>query len=723
MDQPIVASDYAVTPGIGTALDSIAAAYSAISTEEPDVSTPTVTWNDQRQKRELVSLVMAGRDAVRASCRDGDATTGILRRERAETKSEFQRRRNQSELVNFLAAMVQDHAGRLFRRAPAFGEDVPEEIRGIQSKNQNEARGGWAENIDLRQNHLHEFGKQLYLIAKEKGGAGIWVDMPPVPKNAKGQTLEIAREDQKRNARRPYWVHIDPDDAIDLTPRYTGGIQRLAVFRRRITSMAKTSRYDPGTPTNLIYEYWDGLAPSEATSSRPGVPEGHPAFNFQAQPDLIVPPGDQRRNARFFIHKGVEIKGKMIWAEISKGSMAPLNFIPLVWYQCEKRGSFCAIPPKETQALAETTCEHFRKKSAIDSFIRTANVSVIHRSGWSPELVDPAAPQNELNENRFFSSPDAQATMEFVEPKGASLLQSREDLKEVEDRAGRQAMEPLLANKGGMTATDAAIRNAKANSQLEAQLLAYIDCVETAMDYTMQWTGKAPGNGGSLLPNLSGLAIAQGGSYAEVIELFKEKVIGRVTAIKEAVRYDRLAEDTKVQDILAELKKEPGEDPAVADILAAIKMLRQGRPGDDPDLSRRTEWELLQKMGLIPKFDPDEEEKRLADEEDEEDTEIDDDGGDKKPSMSLSFKDLPPEGQIQLAAMAGIELDASDVEEPEPAPVPPALAGAVPGVPVVPPPPMPPDKPPFPPKKNKKRPMKPPPANMPPKPGAPMPNM
>jgi hypothetical protein len=35
----------------------------------------------------------------------------------------------------------------------------------------------------------------------------------------------------------------------------------------------------------------------------------------------------------------------------------------------------------------------------------------------------------------------------------------------------------------------------------------------------------------------------------------------------------------------------------------------------------------------------------------------------KPPSESISFKDLPPEGQAQMAAQAGIQLDAEELEE------------------------------------------------------------
>jgi len=37
----------------------------------------------------------------------------------------------------------------------------------------------------------------------------------------------------------------------------------------------------------------------------------------------------------------------------------------------------------------------------------------------------------------------------------------------------------------------------------------------------------------------------------------------------------------------------------------------------------------------------------------------------KPPSQSLSFKDLPPEGKVQMAANAGIQLDQNSLEAEE----------------------------------------------------------
>jgi hypothetical protein len=607
----------------------------------PDVSTPSAAYNAQAAKRKLVRLLLEGVEAVRTSCGEGNDQAGILRRERGETTPEFTRRRDQSELVNFLAEMVKDHAGRLFRRPPAFGPDVPVEIRGSQpaaaSVQSTEAAGallediarelapeggltrrflealrkrvqewsrgarrmltnaepevqGWAENIDISGSrggkHLWVFARELYEDAKADGNAFVLVDMPPAP------SWEKTQEDRKRSGRRPYWVKMVANDCIEATPRMVNGAPRLAQFRKVECGMVKTSRWDPGTPVKRWRVFLDGLEDFEATAEQPGIPWDHPGFEDLAGEErarTVLPPGHELRFARWELWEdrtvkaegGAEVKLPVL---VGQGAMKPWRSLPIVECNLGEGGFFEATPPRETIAVAETTRKHFREMSAVDSFIRTANLAVVHRSGHNPPDGED---QNRLSENRFFSDPDPMAKMVFVEPEGKSLAQSRENLKETEARARRQMMEPLMAGSGDRTATEAGIVTAKANSRLESDLLKLVDALELLMDYTMQWVGKPAGSGGSLIPNLEGLAQVDPVGFDRVLKLAEQGKVDDITLLTEAKRYTVLGEDQDPEAILEKVKQQGplgmiGEDSGeeIASLKDRLAKLEAGAAND-----------------------------------------------------------------------------------------------------------------------------------------------
>lgn len=574
------------------------------------VNTPSAAWEADRKKRELVELLLSGTEAVRRHCGEGEQSDGILRMETGETRESFKRRRDQSELVNFLEEMIEDHTNRIFRRPPAFGSDVPVEITGEDNADGTPAMVGWAENIDNAGTHWSIYSRGLYQEAKKAGGVGVLVDMAPAPPD------ERTMEDKKASGRRPYCVKVTADAAIEMTQRTVLGVQRLAALRYRETIVTKTAPYDPGTLVERVREYHDGLDDSEATRLNPGIPASHPAF-FGVDPGAlktaVLDAGDPRRLATFKIW---ELSQKDDAELVDSGVMKPYRRIPFEWIQINEGEKYRSAPPQETTALAKTTREHFRKKSGIDSYMRRANGEFVYRKNHDPEaLAATSGAQNELStHNYYFDPPGNDADMKFVGPEGRSLTQARSDLAEVEARAKDQANEPLLPNRGNLTATEADIRNRKANSKLEAQVLRLCDGLEQVLDLMMQWVEKPPGSGGSLVPDLQDLTTAPPDTaFAEVVAMGEKGLLPRSKVIQEAVRFRRISEDSDPAKLLAEADAEKTKTPDQG-LLAALTAARLGDRTDafiseETYLQRLVEWGVLQET-----LDVAAEMKRLADE-------------------------------------------------------------------------------------------------------------
>ncbi len=575
------------------------------------VNTPSAAWEADRKKRELVELLLAGTEAVRQHCGDGERSDGILRMETGETLETFKRRRDQSELVNFLEDMIEDHTNRIFRRPPTFGADVPAEITGEDRADGIPEIVGWAENIDNAETHWSVFSRGLYQEAKKAGGVGVLVDMAPAPPD------ERTAEDKKASGRRPYCVKVTAEAAIEMTPRTVHGVQRLAALRYRETIVTKTAPYDPGTVVEYVREYHDGLDDAEATRLNPGIPVDHPAFYGVESTVLqaaVLDAGDPGRLATFKVWKvAKKDEGDTL---VDSGVMKPFRRIPFVWVQINEGEKYRSAPPQETSALAKTTREHFRKKSGIDSFLRRANGEFVYRKNHDPEALEATgASQNELStHNYYFDPPGNDSDMKFVGPEGKSLTQARSDLAEVEARAKDQANEPLLPNRGNLTATEADIRNRKANSKLEAQVLRLCDGLEQVLDLMMQWVERPPGSGGSLVPDLQDLTTAPPDTaFAEVVGMGEKGLLPRSKVIQEAVRFRRISEDSDPDKLLAEADAEKTKTPDQA-LLAALTAARLGDRteafiSEETYLKRLVEWGVLQEN-----LDIAAEMKRLADE-------------------------------------------------------------------------------------------------------------
>lgn len=556
--------------------------------DTPTVNTPSAAYEAQACRWKLIDLILSGVKAVRESCGDGASSAGILRRERGEDNLEFQRRRDQSRLVDFLGDMIEDHAGRLFRRHPPFDDEVPPEMRGpttlkgAKPNRKPSGSAGWAENIDLQGNHLQVFGKKLFKAAKRHGLACIYIDMPPKPES------ERTEEDAKRNARRPYWILVTAPQLIEATPRTVNGVTRLAQARIRETALVKASRWDPGKTVNRVRVLVDGLADAEATRENPGVAADHPRFADMADSarrNLVLEATDARRLVTWELHEEREVAGtsEKQWVVIDSGTFASPRFIPLVPLSLDpEAGFFEAIPPRETTALAETTAEYFAMKSPKDSFIRTTLTAALHWAGGpAPDPVQAEGKGHvnpgRFNEQSFFVSPDVGAHMEFVEPEGTSLKLAMENLREIEARARQQSMEPLMPGTGDITATDAALRNSKANSRLEAQFVAYVDCIERAMGVTMMVAKTTAGEdvGGSLVVDLEKMQLVSvGDNFTSVLELAKNRIIGPKTAVKEAVRYKVLGEDTDIDVVRQEVEQETPPGLEGTDPVSEIEALK-----------------------------------------------------------------------------------------------------------------------------------------------------
>jgi hypothetical protein len=541
-----------------------------VTASAPTVRTRTTRLETLDSARWLVRLLLEGTDALKTAIGE-NGNTSLLAKWKTETPEEFKTRKGRSVLYDFLGDVLEDHAGRIFRVPPAPGEDVPAELRG-----DGKAAEGWLENVDAAGNHLSVFGQRFYTNAKKDGLAAILVDRAPAPPG------ETNKEQEKKANRRPYWVLVTAGQVLEATYRTVNGRERLALLRYKETVVEKTSIWDPGTEKHRVRVFYDGLDPAEDTFP-PGHPRVLPGRERSEELGGAVGATDPRRYTYFEVYElRKTAEGQEIDVLISWGAIKPLTTIPVAVLNLNPQGSpFEGLPPRHVQAVAEAELEHFQNKSEARAKLSKACLSVVHRSGHTP---DAAAPQDSLTVNDYFWDTDPQADMKFVEPSPATFTVASADLKRIEDRIKELSDQPLMPDSAVTTKEDAGGRAAKARSRLEWEAMRLVDALEKAMDYTMQHVGKPAGSGGSLVLNREELTMSRAGEFTEVREIRKLGVIGDRTVIEEAKRRGILNPERDTEEYIEEKEAELPRESVEGRVVALEERMRatQEEPRDEP---------------------------------------------------------------------------------------------------------------------------------------------
>jgi len=543
------------------------------TTTRHTVSTPSAAYDAAEKERKRTRLILGGTEALRQEAREGEGECNVLPREVGETPDEYSVRKGRTYLRNFLKSAIKDHAARVFKNPPQLGDDVPELIRG------SEKVPGWLENFDFHGNHMDMWGRSVWETGEAFGITYVLVDKAPRPQD------EVVKADEKRNKRRPYAVHLDPECVIEVSPRFVHGVPRINRLRWKRTYIEKKSRWDPGTEKEEIRVYYDGLAEGEKT-----FPADHSARALYEEQERAVPAeipaGSIERCARFEVYEVVkDANGKkqeiLRPGEEGSGFMKPLTQIPLVPFYFNRTGWMDGRPCHPE--LEEATLEYFQLRSDHKNSAHKVSPPVIHRSGWSPDEEAGPQRQGQIGAGRYFWSSKPEADMKYVEHTGSSLKVVAEILDDIAKRADELSLRPLMKQTGDVVATDSALRTSQANSEIEGWLIHYRDALERILEFMMLWEGGKEGDGGSVVVNKEGLTLLPGGSFQEVRELRKASEISRKTVLKEAKRYGILHPDTDVDEEIRELEQETPKygaldlEDALAALEARIKALEGGK--------------------------------------------------------------------------------------------------------------------------------------------------
>jgi hypothetical protein len=299
----------------------------------------------------------------------------------------------------------------------------------------------FAESVDEQGRDLHRFALSTTKKTLKSGMSFILIDAP-----VSEESVSLA--DEVQNGIRPYWVEIDRKNLIG-------------------------------------WQHKDGVFTQVRIKETVEEQEDEYSTNTVEQIRVIEP-----NRVRLYRKQG---QGKGKWA-LHDEFTTTIGFVPLVPVYASQDAFMESDPP--FMDLAWLNVEHWQKSSDQSNILHVARVPILFGAGIQAPMGDDGKPATiEVSPNSFVSTSTPQATLQYVEHSGAAISAGRDDLKDIEDRAAALGAEFVIKKPGSVTATEKAIDEAGAHSEISAFALGLQDALELAMDYTMimkggQFTGS-----------------------------------------------------------------------------------------------------------------------------------------------------------------------------------------------------------------------------------------
>lgn len=453
------------------------------------VATQSGAWREMSPRWTKIETLLSGTCAMRA------AGKKFLPQHENEKDETYQERLERAVLYNMTQDTLDSLVGRPFSDPVEIGDDVPEPVAVI------------LDDVDLQGNKIGVFARKWFREGLAKGLAHVLVDMPARPVSE-----DRTAADDIKDALRPYWVFIKPEQIISATSVVREGREILTQIR--ITENA-----------TVIEGQW-----GERIVKRIRV--------FDCDPDEDVV------SYRVFtldedLHE---------WVETTPATAIDAERIPLVTFYADRTGLMTAKPPLED--LADLNVAHWQSDADQRSVLTVARFPLLAVSG-----VDDGGGKVLIGPKRVLSTPTEQGKWYYVEHGGAAIAAGRQDLLDLEEKMATKGSEFLRKKPGSITATARALDSAEATSPLEDAVTRFNDAIAQAMTITGRWMNLDDAGTVSVVTDL-GPETVEASDFDALKTARAGRDISRETYLSELVRRGTLAEGFDSAKDLESLKSE-----------------------------------------------------------------------------------------------------------------------------------------------------------------------
>lgn len=469
-----------------------------MDTNKPTVATPSPRMAALAEKRELVNDLMGGTFAMRAK------STRWLPQHPAESDGVYKTRLEKTYLDNFLSDTIDKAAGKIFSR-PMKLCDTPPQIEEL------------LDNIDGEGSGLDAFAQEVGKRSLAAGISYVLVDVPPA------EGVKTAAQ-EKQAGIRPYTVHVDPDNILEILTTMKGG--KETIQRVRIKECLQESDGEWG---------YKKVERVRVLEMRGGV------MCF----DVYEERKDEKNNTQ---------KQWVPIPELSGVTTFPAIYL-VPFYS--NRTAFMEGEPG-FQNIAESCLEHWQTKSEYNHALSMQCFGMLTATGLEADEVDKI----QVGPAKVLKSTRADAKFTYTEPSGVGITLSAEALKAIESRIDSAGVNLRVENAGQVTATAASIDSAETNAGIVAVANGFADSWETVLTYMANIMKIGDGSedcGGEveIITNFGGVK----GTQAGLTELGKARQMGDISReayIEALIWRGELQEDFDMEANDAALE---GEEP------------------------------------------------------------------------------------------------------------------------------------------------------------------
>lgn len=388
----------------------------------PDHEAMSPYWDKVRDIRGGIEAMRAAKKAYLPSF-DG------------EDESQYKFRLQLTKMTNVFAESSSTLAAKPFQETTQLmitddKRPVPKELVDLQ------------ENIDGRGNNLTVFASQIFYFGMVNAIHWVLIDNPPVDG-------PITVAEAKQRGIRPYWVHIQAANVLEVKSETVGGVEVMTYVRI----------LEPGTPLRVRVFQRD-------------IASGKVTFEVH----------EKKTDEKTF---------KETWVVVQSGPMG-IDRIPMVPFITGMRDGDRHVYIPALRDAVDLQIELYQAESGL-KFIKTASAyPMLSASGVKPDKdaqgnITPikVGPMKVL-----YAPPDGTGNhgeWKYIEPSGETLRFLTQDTVEMRGELRELMRQPLTVNSENLTVITTAVAAGKTKTLIGAWRLLLIDMLNNCFVMTCLW--------------------------------------------------------------------------------------------------------------------------------------------------------------------------------------------------------------------------------------------
>lgn len=420
-----------------------------------------------------------------------------------ETEDNFNLRLQFATLFNMTELTLESWVGRPFSDPVVLNEGMAEPVREILEN-----------DVDLLGNNVDVFCRNWFRSGLSKALSHVLVEFPRVePKlGSDGEVIPRTLEDDRRDQLRPFWTLIPPESVIFAACKTVNGQEIL-------------------TEVRILEEVMvlDGFVEVCKTRIRRLLPGRVEIWEEQ-----------QMKNSR-----------KKEWM-MTEDYPSGIDYIPLVTFYANRSGFMLGKPP--LLDLADLNITHWNSDSEQRNVLSVARFPMLAASG----AVDLT--KLKIGPKKLLQIDDVNGKFYYVEHSGKAIEAGFKDLAELEAKMAQYGAQFLRKRPGGETATARALDSAEASSPLQDVTLRFVDSVNLAIQYTLDWLKlEDTGDNTVSISTEFGPEQFDGADVDALIKAREQRQISRETFVEELKRRGVLGDQFDAEADEEELAEEAAE--------------------------------------------------------------------------------------------------------------------------------------------------------------------